>query len=142
MRFLITAAADPQAPASDRPLDDATFTAYMRFNEEMYRAGVLVASEGLNPSRPGACVGISNGKRAVLDGPFVESKELVGGFYLIEVASMEEAIQWALRCPVGFASSDVLTIHPMTEPSDIPPQYLELIRKAAPTWSEAFRKKG
>ena len=53
MRFLITAASDPQAPASDRPLDDETFAAYMRFNEEMHRAGVLVASEGLNPGRKG-----------------------------------------------------------------------------------------
>jgi hypothetical protein len=141
MRFLITAASDPQAPASDRPLDDETFTAYMRFNEEMYRAGVLVASEGLNPGRKGVRVGISKGKRTVLDGPFVESKELVGGFYLIEVSSLEDAIQWALRCPVGLGADDVLTIHPMTEPSDIPPEYLEMIRKAAPTWSEAFRGK-
>jgi hypothetical protein len=113
----------------------------MRFNEEMHRAGVLVASEGLNPARKGASVGVSKGKRTVLDGPFVESKELVGGFYLIEVPSLEDAIQWALRCPVGMAAADVLTIHPMTEPSDIPPQYLEMIRKAAPTWSEAFRGK-
>jgi len=142
MRFLITAAPDPQAPAGDRPLDDATFSDYMRFNEEMHRAGVLVASEGLNPSRQRARIGVSNGKRAVMDGPFSESKELVGGFYLIDVPSMEEAIQWALRCPVGLGSADVLTIHPMTEPSDIPPHYLELIRKAAPTWSEAFRRKG
>lgn len=141
MRFLITAAPDPQAPASDQPPDDATFTAYMRFNEEMHQAGVLVASEGLNPTRKGAQVGVSKGKRTVIDGPFVESKELIGGFYLIDVASLEEAVQWALRCPVGMGAADVLTIHPMTEPSDIPPQYLEMIRKAAPTWSEAFRGK-
>jgi len=141
MRFLITATTDPQAPAANQPVDDETFTAYMRFNEEMHRAGVLIASEGLNPSRKGARVGISKGKRTVLDGPFVESKELVGGFYLIEVPSLEDAIQWALRCPVGLSSADVLTVHPMTEPSDIPPQYLEMIRTAAPTWSEAFRGK-
>lgn len=142
MRFLITAAPDPQAPTSDQPPDDQTFTAYMRFNEEMHRAGVLVASEGLNPAAKSARVGVSKGKRTVLDGPFIETKELIGGFYLIEVPSLEEAVQWALRCPVGLGSADVLTIHPMTEPSDIPPQYLELIRKAAPTWSEAFRGRG
>ncbi len=73
--------------------------------------------------------------------PLWRSKELVGGFYLIEVASLEEATQWALRCPVGLGAADVLTVHPMTEPSDIPPQYLEMIRKAAPTWSEAFQRK-
>jgi hypothetical protein len=141
MRFLITAATDPQASGTERALDDETFTAYMRFNEEMHRAGVLIASEGLNPAGKGARVGVSKGKRTVLDGPFAESKELVGGFYLIEVSSLEEAVQWALRCPVGLGTADVLTIHPMTEPSDIPPQYLEMIRKAAPTWSEAFRAK-
>jgi len=67
----------------------------MRFNEEMQRAGVLVASEGLNPAAKGARVAVDNGKRYVVDGPFAESKELVGGFYLIEVNSLEEAIQWA-----------------------------------------------
>jgi hypothetical protein len=139
MRFLITAAPDPQAPAGNEAPDDETFTAYMRFNEEMHRAGVLVASEGLNPARKGARVGVSKGKRTLLDGPFVESKELIGGFYLIDVPSLEDAVQWALRCPVGLGSADILTIHPMTEPADIPPRYLEMIREAAPTWSEAFR---
>src|SRR5687768_16475268 len=113
MRFLITATSDPQGPASDQAVDDETFTAYMRFNEEMHRAGVLVASEGLNPARKGVRVGISKGKRTVLDGPFVESKELIGGFYLIDVPSLEVATQWALRCPVGMDAADVLTIHPM-----------------------------
>lgn len=75
MRFLTQASPDPQAPASDQPLDDENFTAYMRFNEEMHQAGVLVASEGLNPGRKGARVGVAKGKRTVLDGPFVESKE-------------------------------------------------------------------
>jgi len=142
MRFLITAARNPDAPASERAVDDETFAAYMRFNEEMHQAGVLVASEGLNPAGKGARVVVSKGKRVVTDGPFTESKELVGGFYLIDVASLDEAVRWALRCPVGLDTADALTIHPMTEPSDIPPKYLELIRKAAPRWSEAFRGKG
>jgi hypothetical protein len=141
MRFLITASPDPNAPKSDQPPDDDTFAAYMRFNEEMHRAGVLVAAEGVNPAGKGARVVVSNGKRTVVDGPYAESKELVGGFYLIDVPSVDEAIRWALRCPVGLGADDVLTIHPMTEPSDIPPKYLEIIRKASPTWSEAFRSK-
>jgi hypothetical protein len=139
MRFLITAAPDPNAPTSHRPIDDDTFAAYMRFNEELHRAGVLVASEGLNPAGKGARVVASKGKRTVVDGPYTESKELVGGFYLIDVASLDEAIEWALRCPVGLGADDVLTIHPMTELSDVPPKYLELTRKVAPTWSETFR---
>jgi hypothetical protein len=139
MRFLITASPDPNAPPSDRPLDDDTFAAYMRFNEELHRAGVLVASEGLNPAGKGARVAVSKGKRTVVDGPFAESKELVGGFYLIEVPSLEEAIRWAARCPVGLGVDDVLTIHPLTEPSDVPPRYLEIIHAVAPTWSASFR---
>jgi hypothetical protein len=65
----------------------------MRFNEEMHQAGILVASEGLNPSARGARIAVSNGKRHLVDGPFAESKELVGGFYLIDVSSLDEAIQ-------------------------------------------------
>ena len=138
MRFLISSAPDPDKPKSDASIDDDTFVAYMRFNEEMHKAGVLVASEGLNPSGAHVRVVVDRGRRKVLDGPFAESKELVGGFYLIEVESKEEAIRWALRCPVGSAD-EVLTIHQMTEASDLPPKYLDLIRKAAPTWSESFR---
>jgi len=142
MRFIITAAADPNKTKSD---GDAAFSkdmmaAYMKFNEELHKAGVLVASEGLNPSGKGARIGVANGKRVVLDGPFAESKELIGGFYLITVKSLDEAVQWALRCPTGLGTDDILTIHPMTEATDIPPEYLEVIKKAAPTWSASWGK--
>ena len=94
MRFIITAQANPDSDTSaEAPMFDAElFKAYMRFNEDMHRAGVLVASEGLNPAAPGARIAVSRGKRYVVDGPFTESKELVGGFYLIEVDSLDEAI--------------------------------------------------
>ena len=139
MRFLITAAPDPNASSADAP-DEKLVAAYMRYNEDMHKAGVLVASEGLSPGRMGARVGVSAGKRVVLDGPFTESKELVGGFYLIDVQSMDEAIAWALRSPTGLGSDDVLTIHPMTEASDLPPEMVKIIADAAPTWSAAWRK--
>lgn len=142
MRFMITAAPDPNAPKPDTetPPDTALIAAYMKFNEELHKAGVLIASEGLNPARKGARVGISRGKRTVIDGPFIESKELVGGFYLIEVSSKEEAIEWALRCPVGLGSDEVLTIQQMTELSDIPPRYRGIIADVAPTWSASFSR--
>jgi hypothetical protein len=139
MRFLITAAADPNQ-AAGAPIDDALIAKYMQYNEAMHRAGVLIASEGINPAREGARIGIKGGKRAVLDGPFTESKELVGGFYLIAVQSLQEAIEWALRCPVGLGTDDVLTIHPMTEADDLPPEMRQLIAKAAPTWSASWSK--
>ena len=140
MRFMITATPDPSRPQSDAPPDEKVLAAAMKFNEDMHKAGVLVASEGLSPGRKGARVGVSAGKRVVLDGPFTESKELVGGFYLIDVQSMDEAIAWALRSPTGLGSDDVLTIHPMTEASDLPPEMVKIITHAAPTWSAAWRK--
>jgi hypothetical protein len=142
MRFIITAAPDPNRATSKAvaPPDEAVLAAYMKFNEDMHKAGVLIASEGLNPAGQGARIGVSGGKRVVLDGPFAETKELVGGFYLIEVKSREEAIAWALRCPVGLGSDDVLTIHQMTEASDIPPEMMRIIREAAPTWSASFAR--
>ena len=107
MRFIITAQASADKTAAEQPpdFDVELFKAYMRFNEEMHRAGVLVASEGLNPAAPGARIAVANGRRYVVDGPFAESKELVGGFYLIEVASLDEAIQWANGTEYGLASS-------------------------------------
>jgi hypothetical protein len=79
MRFIITAqaCADNEEPDAGGDLDEALLTAYMRFNEEMHKAGVLVASEGLNPAAPGARIAVSKGKRYIVDGPFAESKELV-----------------------------------------------------------------
>jgi hypothetical protein len=142
MRFMITAAPDSNAPKQqpDAPPDEKLIAAYMKFNEDMHKAGVLIASEGINPARKGARVGIAGGKRTVLDGPFPETKELIGGFYLIEVRSREEAIEWALRCPTGLGSDDILTIHPMTDASDLPPEMLEIIAEAAPTWGASFAK--
>jgi hypothetical protein len=142
MRFLITATPDPDRPpsASDAPPDESVIAAAMKYNEDLFKAGVLVASEGLNPAGKGARIGVSGGKRAVLDGPFSESKELVGRFYLIDVKSREEAIEWALRCPVGLGFDDILTLHQMTEATDIPPEMLKLIREVAPMWSASFVK--
>jgi hypothetical protein len=139
MRFIITAQASPDAdPGAEAPAFDAElFKAYMRFNEAMHRAGVLVASEGLNPSAPGARVAVSKGRRYVVDGPFAESKELVGGFYLIEVDSLDEAIGWALRAPSGFGTDDILEVRQLTGSQDLPPELLRLIEGAAPTWSAA-----
>jgi len=141
MRFVITARpADNAGPPSAPPSDDL-IAAYMRFNEEMHNAGVLVASEGLTPGTPGARVGASAGKRKVLDGPFTESKELVGGFYVIEVASLEEAKAWALRCPTGLGSDDILEIRQLTGSDDVPPEMLALTKRVAPNWSATWVKK-
>ena len=141
MRFIITAGpGDTKVEAEsaigpDGSFDEKLFAAYMKFNEDMHNAGVLVASEGLNPGAQGARVGVARGRRTVLDGPFAEAKELVGGFYIIDVASLDEAISWALRCPVGLGTANVLEIRPLTEMTDIPPALLELSKKVAPAWT-------
>jgi hypothetical protein len=139
MRFIITAQAGADTSATDPApgFDAELFKAYMRFNEEMHQAGVLVASEGLNPAAPGARIAVRDGRRYLVDGPFTESKELVGGFYLIEVDSLDEAVRWALRAPSGFGSDDVLEVRQLTGSDDLPPELLRLIEEAAPGWSAA-----
>jgi hypothetical protein len=143
MRFIMTATTDPsRAPAAaDAPFDLRLVAAAMKYNEEMHKAGVLIASEGLNPAGQGASIGVVDGKRALIDGPFSETKELIGGFYLIEVKSREEAIEWAMRCPVGLGFDDVLTLHQMTDASDIPPEIMAIIAEAAPTWCASLAKR-
>jgi hypothetical protein len=142
MRFIISAqrGTNQQPADAEAPFDEALFTAYMRFNEEMYQAGVLVASEGLNPGGAGARLELVDGKRTLMDGPFAESKELVGGFYIVEVKSREEAIAWALRSPTGLGTDDVLEVRALTGEADLPPHICSLIKAAAPTWSAAFWK--
>jgi hypothetical protein len=139
MRFIITTHPDEtKAGAADAPMTNELFMAYMKFNEDLHRAGVLVASEGLLPGTPGACVKASGGRRKVVDGPFAESKELVGGFYVIDVPTLDDAKAWALRCPVGMASADVLEIRQLTGAEDIPAPFLELAKRAAPTWTASL----
>ena len=143
MRFIITSHPKDGSkhPETTGAIDENIFNAYMRFNEEMHKAGVLVASEGLNPGAQGARVEVRNGQRVVVDGPFAESKEMVGGFYILDVNSREEAIAWALKCPTGLGFDDVLDIRALTGEADLPPEMVDLIRKAAPTWSTTFHKK-
>ncbi len=142
MRFIITAQTSSDTTTTDQSeFDVELFRAYMGFNEEMHQAGVLVASEGLNPAAKGARIAVTNGKRYVVGGPFTESKELVGGFYLVEVGSLDEAIQWALRAPSGFGKDDILEIRQLTGSNDLPPDILQLIREAAPTWAAAWQSR-
>jgi hypothetical protein len=140
MRFIITSTTDANSQ-TDAPMSNELFAAYMKYNEDLHTAGVLVAAEGLLPGTPGARIVAAGGKRKVVDGPFAESKEMVGGFYVIEVASFEEAKAWALRCPVGMPSADVLEIRQLTGAEDIPRQYLDLAASVAPKWTASFAKK-
>jgi hypothetical protein len=123
----------------DGAFDDKVFAAFMEYNEDMQRAGVLVASEGLNPNIPARRVTVAKGKRVLVDGPFAESKELVGGFYLIDVPAMDDAIAWALRCPVGFGH-ETLEIRQLTAMSDLPGALRDRIATVAPAWYATLPK--
>jgi hypothetical protein len=100
MRFMLLLKGDP--PADAQPSVEL-IEAMGKFGEELHKAGVLLAAEGLDPSASASRVVYSGGRRKVVDGPFTESKELVAGFYLLQVKSREEALEWASRCPVEFA---------------------------------------
>jgi hypothetical protein len=98
MRFMVMVKADKNSEAGVLP-DEALLTAMGKYNEELAKAGVLLAGEGLHPSSKGARIRFSGTKRTVIDGPFAETKELVAGFWLIQVKSREEAIEWIKRAP-------------------------------------------
>jgi hypothetical protein len=90
----------------------------MKFNEELVKAGVMLAGEGLQPSSKGARVKLSGTTRSVVDGPFAETKELVAGFWLWQVRSMDEAIEWARRCPNPHPEDCEIEIRPVFEAED------------------------
>jgi hypothetical protein len=106
MRFMIIRKADPQTEAWAKP-SKALVDAMMAYNEEMIRAGVMLSGDGLKPTSRGARITFSRGKPKVTDGPFAESKELVAGFTIIEVASRDEALAWVRRWPVEDGDGEV-----------------------------------
>jgi hypothetical protein len=103
------------APAD---LDPERMAAMMRYNEELRAAGVLITLDGLHPPSMGARVSFATGKPVVTDGPFTESKEVLGGYWMIEVASREAAIEWAKKCPAS--DNEVIEIRQVHEVTDYP----------------------
>jgi len=97
---------------------EALLSAMGKFNEELAKAGIMLAGEGLKPSSAGARVRFSGSKRAVIDGPFAETKELVAGFWIWQVKSMAEAIEWLKRCPNPHPGECEVEIRPVFEASD------------------------
>jgi len=101
-----------------------------KFNEELVKAGVMLAGEGLQPSSKGARVRFSGTKRTVIDGPFTETKELIAGFWLIQVKSKEEAIEWVKRCPNPMEGESEIEIRQVFEASDFGPEFTPELREA------------
>ena len=138
--LLIPRASNESGPSTGHPPDEQSIIALMKYNEALHTAGVLIASEGLNPVAKSAHVKFSAGKGVVHDGPYAETKELIVGFYMIDVATVDEAAAWALRYPGGFGNDDVVEIRPLTGGSDIPPEVMKLIASAAPEWVKSLAK--
>jgi hypothetical protein len=119
MRFMMLVRATKETEAGTFPPNARElFAAMARYNEEMVKAGVMLAADGLLPSSKGARVRFSGGKPSVTDGPFTETKELISGYWLIQVRSKEEAIEWASRVPFDEGEIEVRQV---SEASDFPP---------------------
>jgi hypothetical protein len=128
MMFMIPPEYQPNA--SPKQKADANFAppkeaveAMMKYNEELAKAGVLLSLDGLHPLLKGARVTFMNGKTSVTDGPFIEAKEVVGGYWLINVKSKDEAVEWAKKCPaVKVDSGAVIEVRQIFEMSEMPPE--------------------
>ena len=117
MRFMVIIKADARSEAGIMP-SQQLLAEMGKYNEELVKAGVLLAGEGLHPSSKGARVRFSGSKRTVFDGPFSEAKELVAGFWLIQVKSKEEAIEWVKRCPNPMPGDSEIEIRQVFEAAD------------------------
>ncbi len=117
MRFMVIVKATRDSEAGKLP-DKKLLAAMGKYNEELAKAGVMLAGEGLQPSSKGARVRFSGSKRTVIDGPFAETKELVAGFWLWQVKSLEEAIEWLKRCPNPHHEDTEVEIRQLFEADD------------------------
>jgi len=99
MRFMVIVKATKESEAGIKPSDEKVFEAMGKFNEELVKAGVMLAGEGLHPSSGGVRIKFGGGKKTVTDGPFAETKELVAGFWLLQTKTKEECIEWIKRAP-------------------------------------------
>jgi hypothetical protein len=122
VRFMAMVKANKLSESGALP-DPELLAAMGKYNEELAKAGVLLAGEGLQPSSKGARIRFSGGRRTVVDGPFTESKELIAGFWIIQAKSKEEAIEWIKRCPHPFGDGEAeIEIRQVFESSDFGPE--------------------
>jgi hypothetical protein len=129
MRFLVIVKATPESEAGVLPTQQL-LADMGKYNEELVKAGVMLAGEGLQPSSKGARVKFSGNKRTVIDGPFSEKKELIAGFWLWETKSLAEAIEWAKRCPNPMPNEDsVIEIRQVFESDDFGAEFTPELRE-------------
>ena len=128
MRVMVIVKADKNTEAGVMPSQEL-LAAMGQFNEELVKAGIMLAGEGLQPSSKGVRVQFKGDKRTVIDGPFAETKELVAGFWLWQVRSMDEAIEWVRRCPNPTGDESVIEIRPVFEADDFGAEFTPELRE-------------
>jgi hypothetical protein len=128
MRFMIIVKATKDSEAGVMP-DEKLLAAMGKFNEELAKAGVMLAGDGLHPSSRGARVRFSGPKRSVTDGPFAETKELIAGFWIWQVKSKEEAIEWVKRCPNPMKEDSEIEIRQVFEAEDFGAEFTPELRE-------------
>jgi hypothetical protein len=140
MRFIVMVKATKDSEAGVMPsqklLEDMG-----KFNEELVKAGIMLAGEGLKPSSQGVRVKFSGTKRSVVDGPFAETKELVAGFWIWQVKSLEEAIEWVKRCPNPMPGDSEIEIRPIFEAADFGDEFTPEAREKEAKLREQLEKK-
>jgi len=141
MRFMMLMIPKGYETAAPGTLPDAKgVAAMMKYNEDLQKAGVLLGLEGLHPPSMGARVSFSKGKPVVTDGPFTEAKEVLGGYWMIQVKSKQEAIAWASRCPA--ADNEVIEIRQVQEMSDFPADVQAVAAKFPEMQTQFGQRKG
>ena len=137
MRFMMLMIPKGYEKATPGTMPDAkAVAAMMKYNESLQKAGVLISLDGLHPPSMGARVSFPSGKPKVTDGPFIETKEVLGGYWMIDVKSKAEAVEWASRCPAS--ENEVIEVRQVQEMSDFPPE----VQKAAAGFSEMQAQTG
>ena len=128
MRFMVIMKADKDSEAGVIPTENI-LAEMGKYNEELVKAGIMLAGEGLHPSSKGARVRFSGGKQTVIDGPFAETKELVAGFWIWKVNSLQEAIEWVKRCPTPLDSDVEIEIRQVYEMEDFGAEFTPELRE-------------
>jgi hypothetical protein len=129
MRVMVIVKATKSSEAGALP-DEKLLTAMGKYNEELVKAGVMLAGEGLHPSSKGKRVRFAGGRKTVTDGPFAETKELIAGFWLWQVKSMDEAIEWLRRCPDPMPGEEsVIEVRPIFEAEDFGKEFTPELRR-------------
>jgi hypothetical protein len=140
MRVMVIVKANKNSEAGEMP-SEQLLTEMGKFNEELVKAGIMLAGEGLHPSSKGKRVHFSGKSRTVIDGPFSETKELIAGFWLWQVRSMEEAIEWARRCPNPHVGDSDLEIRPVFEAEDFGEEFTPELRAQEERMREQITQK-